>query len=263
MIPLTFEEAKRAYIECAPNRIVAKARMAKDHPEWRAQLAEWNTAKLEDAGGVWKTVNGRHIFIKDGQSVEDALGSEVSKDEKIQELQSKLDDETTIENKYLAAEEWLSNNPEKRREFYSDLKKEASQKGYSLEAYQGTNSYFGEFDKSKGGSTTSGPGTEDAIWITEDKAYASERGTIVMPVFANPGKTMVVREKTDTFDAGKIVKKAKSDGYDSVRFDKLDDADSDSNGRTAWAMISAKVKSGREVEFNKMGQVISASERFN
>lgn len=44
-MPLTFEEAKRAYIECAPNSVVAKARLAKDHPEWKAQLAEWDESK--------------------------------------------------------------------------------------------------------------------------------------------------------------------------------------------------------------------------
>lgn len=42
---MTFEEAKKAYIECAPNLIVAKARLAKDHPEWKAQLAGWDESK--------------------------------------------------------------------------------------------------------------------------------------------------------------------------------------------------------------------------
>lgn len=41
--------------------------------EW---LHKMQTAKLEEAGGVWRTVHGRHIFIKEGQSVEDALGDD-------------------------------------------------------------------------------------------------------------------------------------------------------------------------------------------
>lgn len=226
-----------------------------------------STAKLSsNEGGEWRTVNGRHILIKDGQSVEDAMKENTQVEHP--DLQSKLDDESSHEDRRIVAEEWLDANPEKRSEFYSKLKSEAARGGHTLEAYHGTNSDFSEFDKSKSGSATSGPGSNDAIFVTEDRSHALERGSIAMPVFVNPGKTLVVDKLTDTFDAGEIIKKAKAEGkYQSVKFEKLDDADGDSNGRTSWAIIGdhkeSRVKSGREIEFNKQGKILPITSRFN
>lgn len=226
--------------------------------------AKSSTAKLRASnGGEWKTVNGRHIFIKDGQSVDDALSGNSDHSE----LQSKLDDESSHEDRRIVAEEWLNDNPQKRSELYSGLKSEAAKSGHVIEAYHGTNSDFSEFDKSKSGSATSGPGSSDAIFVSEDKSHALERGSIAMPVFVNPGRTLIVDKLTDTFDAGEIIKKAKAEGkYQSVKFEKLDDADGDSNGRTSWAIIGdnkeARVRSGREIEFDSKGKIKPVGVRF-
>lgn len=59
-----------AYRNTSPSDQVALARLVADNPKIHfAQLAE-----AESDEGEWKTVQGRHLFIKKGQSVQDALG---------------------------------------------------------------------------------------------------------------------------------------------------------------------------------------------
>ena len=57
---------------------------------------------MADAGGVWRTVGGRRIFIKDGQDLEDAMresGKFENNNKKFDELKEKFkDEEITTDN---------------------------------------------------------------------------------------------------------------------------------------------------------------------
>ena len=122
---------------------------------------------------------------------------------------------------------------------------EAKKNGFQGPFFHGTNKEFDEVDPSKFGSATAGPGSKLAFWVTEDKSHALERGAIAKPFYIKPERIKTVSELTDTFDAGKIVDEAKSSGeYDAVHFEKLDDADGDSNGRSSFAVIGGKIASG-------------------
>jgi len=46
-------------------------------------------AKSNDLGGVWRTINGNHVFIKDGQTVAEALEEDKKKKAKLKETENK------------------------------------------------------------------------------------------------------------------------------------------------------------------------------
>jgi len=64
----TIEELLFSYVATYPNAAIARARLCADHPEFTALLED-----TDDSDGAWRTVGGRAIFIKNGQSIESAM----------------------------------------------------------------------------------------------------------------------------------------------------------------------------------------------
>ncbi len=154
-----------------------------------------------DIGGVWRTVGGRRIFIKDGEDLETAMKNS-----------GKFGNKKEIENK----EEPKGFEDSKIRD----------ENGKLLKVYHGTSKDFEEFDIEKSGSKGNvayGKG----VYFTPDKEVADRFGEKTKEVYLNIKKPFIIQtdedlEKMIEFKMEAKQKKVdvstiiKSNGYDGV-----------------------------------------------
>lgn len=170
---------------------------------------------MSDLGGVWRTVGGRRIFIKDGEDLATAMKNSGKFGNKEQNEKKEID--------------------------YTDFEKSKVKETL----YHGTNKDFEEFKLNQG---KEGNG---ALWFADDKMYAEEmayelsnsyKGNTMYEVKINVQNPETVelssREFADPSVEKDFILKAKKDGKDSVIFkEKKKDG---TIGQTFYAVFSSE-----------------------
>ena len=123
-----------------------------------------------DIGGVWRTVGGRRIFIKDGEDLETAM----KKSGKFKKSEIKDKDDNKKENK--------------EQDFSNSKVKET--------LYHGTDENFEEFSLDKFGKHDQGDFGK-GIYFAEDKQTASKYGKNIKEVNVNIEKPLEINSRED------------------------------------------------------------------